>query len=94
MLFESFVITINYRGQLCELEIRECYGNLGVRAFEIVQGGIVIIALVYRDKVWQMTIMDDLHPVVRQDTEDFVSQELQLIISEAIRTHYRLLAGK
>lgn len=94
MLFENFIITIKYRGRLCELEIRECYSNLDMKAFEIVQGGIVVIALIYKSKVWQMTIMDGLHPVVRQDTEDFVSQELQLIVSEAIRTHYRLLAGK
>lgn len=94
MLFESFIITVNYRSRLCELEIRECYGNLNVRAFEVVQGGIAVLSLVYKDKEWHMAIMEGLHPVVKQDTEDFMSQELKKILSQAIMAHYQLIAGK
>ena len=90
MLFESFDLSISYRNRSCDLTIRESYEDISVRKFEIVQGGITIFMLSYLNGDWVVNIMEDLHPVVKQDTEDFVSQELIKTLGLAIRAHYQL----
>ena len=88
MLFESFHITLTYRQAPAELEIRECYHNHGSRVFEVIQGGIGIIVLTLADGKWNMCVADDVHPVVKQDTERFVSHELVELLISAIIKHY------
>ena len=90
MLFESFDLSISYRGMACDLTIMECYEDVSVRKFEVVQGGITIFKLSYMGSEWVASITEDLHPVVKQDTEDFVSQELVRTLGLAIRAHYQL----
>lgn len=74
----------------CDLTIREIYEDVNVRRFEVVQGGIAIFKLSYLQGKWVADIFKDLHPVVKQDTEDFVSQELIDKLGFAIRAHYQL----
>jgi hypothetical protein len=93
MLFESFNITIAYRGMACEFEIRERYSDPLVRAFEIVQGGIAILLLTFKEYQWSMSIISGLHPVVKQDVEDLVSEELKETLGTAITLHYQLFTN-
>ncbi|UEG51360.1 hypothetical protein LLH06_10285 [Mucilaginibacter daejeonensis] len=93
MLFESFNITISYRNMACEFEIRERYGDPMVRAFEIVQGGIAILLLTFKEYKWCMSIISGLHPVVKQDVKDLVSEELKETLGTAITLHYQLFTN-
>lgn len=90
MLFESFDIAISYRDMPYELTIRENYEDATIRSFEVVQGGITIFKLSYVQERWIVKLFEDLHPVVKQDTEDFVTQELIETLGMAIRAHYQL----
>ena len=88
MLFESFTITLNYRDLPCELDIRERYANDGSRSFEVIQGGIGIILLTFDKGDWTMCIADDLHEIVKHDTETFVSDGLVKLLVQAIVNYY------
>jgi hypothetical protein len=88
MLFEAFNITIMYRECDWELEIREIHRMQAGRHFEVIQGGISIVILMFENGEWQMYLVDDLHPIVKQDTENFVSPELVELLIQAIVNYY------
>ena len=60
----------------------------GARMFEIVQGGIGILILIFEDGKWHNYVVDDLHPTVKQDTDTFVTQELVELLIQAIVNYY------
>jgi hypothetical protein len=88
MLFESFSITLNYGGRDCELDVNEMYKQDGSRCFEIVQGGLGIMLLMFSNSRWRVCIVDDLHPIVKQDTDNFITGELIELLIDAIVGHY------
>jgi hypothetical protein len=94
MLFENFNLNLSYRDRICELEVRELYGNPEVRSFEVLQGGITILILAFNDNAWHLSMIEGLHPVVKQDTEDFVSQELQTLLVQAVTSYYQLFTDR
>lgn len=94
MLFEQFPLTIHYRNQACELEIREVYSLSNLRTFEVIQGGIGIMLLMVDNGVWSMCIVDDLHEVVKQDTDNFVNTELVDVLIQAIVNYFDCFTGR
>lgn len=88
MLFESFTLTLVYREALCDLDIREVSFTDNFSSWEIVQGGLAILTMTFNAHGWEMTINEDASPIVKQDTERFVSQELINILKQGIVTHY------
>jgi hypothetical protein len=88
MLFEAFTLTFVYKEALCDLEIRELTFSDEMCSWEIVQGGVSILCVTYKSNEWRMVLDETAHPVVKQDTEKFVSQELASILKQGIITHY------
>jgi hypothetical protein len=88
MLFEEFNIVLIVQEQSCELDVRERHSLDTIRQFEIIQGGINIMLMMFKNGVWTMYIVDGLHPTVKQDTLLFVSQELIDLLIQAIVNYY------
>ena len=88
MLFESFSITLAYRERYYDLDLKEVHSLDGPRKFEVIQGGIGILIMVFENTNWSTCVVDDLPPVVKQDTEVFVSQELIELLIQAIVNYY------
>ena len=72
----------------CELDIQERYGQPEKRFFDIIQGGIPILLLKWDNVVWEMEIAPDLHPIVKQDTESFMSDGLKNLLIKAVVTYF------
>lgn len=43
---------------------------------------------------WTIYVVDDLHPVVKQDTELFVSDELIELLTQATKTYFDCLTER
>ena len=84
MLFESFTVTITLNQNLLEFGIQKLYGSAYQRSYEVLQGGINIMLLNFTGVNWQAVMVPGLHPVVRQDTEALMSNELVKALVKAI----------
>lgn len=94
MLFEEFTLNIHYRGTEWELDVRECYRHDGTRRWEILQGGIVICFVNYNSGIWNWEIAAALHPVVLEDTLQFLSNELKSILQQGVLSYYECFTDR
>ncbi|MCO5948073.1 hypothetical protein [Mucilaginibacter flavidus] len=49
--------------------------------------------MMFKNGLWSVYIVDDLHPVAKQDTEMFVTDELIELLTQAIKTYLDCLTG-